>query len=384
MSNENERVLFVHAHPDDESILTGGTIALLVDSGAHVTVLTCTRGERGTKIGEPVGDLGAHRVAELANAMAVLGVTDHRLLGASDARWPGKEPRTYRDSGVQNGATGPIPLDAVDFSSFTGAPFGEVAADIAAVIADVDPTIIVSYDEKGGYGHPDNIRAHEAARRAAEVMGTPFFVIESDARSATTANEISDVLERKRAAIGAHASQVVLNDHSFTRADGVEVPIGRSEYFSRLRPPVDQGSSFSSLSIVTKISLIIIVIAVSVAAGLLMTAVQQSTVLIGTVLFPWGIIVALVCAIALLAGLRIVFETRVLPTIAAVGLLGMSALVATPTRGGSVVVAENLAGYLWTFVPIVATFLVLAWPNLRRKAPGKIEPVPAVKGSSIQ
>jgi len=384
MSNENERVLFVHAHPDDESILTGGTIALLVDSGAQVTVLTCTRGERGTNLGAPVADLGSHRVAELAEATRILGVTDHRLLGAANARWPGKEPRVYRDSGVQWDATGAIPLDAIDFSSFTGAPFGEVAADIASVIADVDPTIIVSYDERGGYGHPDNIRAHEAARRAAEVMGTPFFIVENDAKSATTTNEISDVLDRKRAAMAAHASQISLREHSYARANGVDVPIGRTESFSRLRPPVDEGSSFSSLSLVTKISLIVIVLAISAVAGLLMTAVQQSTVLIGTVLFPWGIIVALICAIALLAGLRIVFETRVLPTVAAVALLGMSALVATPTRGGSVVVADNLAGYLWTFVPIVATFLVLAWPNLRRKAPGKIEPVPAVKGSSIQ
>ena len=384
MSNENERVLFVSAHPDDESILTGGTIALLVGSGAQVTVLTCTRGERGDALGEPVVDLGEHRLAELAEAMRALGVSDHRVLVASDARWPGKEARGYRDSGVQWGATGAIPLDAVDFGSFTGAPFGEVAADIAAVIADTDPTIIISYDEDGGYGHPDRIRAHEAARRAAEVMGTPFFVIKPDAKSATTVLEISTVLDRKRAAIAAHRSQVELRDHSFVLADGVERPIERNEYFSRLHPEVDNGSSFSSLRLITKLSLIVIVLAISAAAGLLMTAVQQSTVLIGTVLFPWGIIVALICAIALLAGLRIVFETRVLPTVAAIGLLGMSALVASPTRGGSVVVAENLAGYLWTYVPILATLVVLAWPNLRRKTPGKIEPVPAVKGSSIQ
>ena len=74
-----ERVLFVHAHPADESIVTGGTIATLVDRRASVTVLTCTRGEG----------------AELAAALAELGVTDHRWLGDSNARWAGREPRRY-------------------------------------------------------------------------------------------------------------------------------------------------------------------------------------------------------------------------------------------------------------------------------------------------
>ena len=108
-----ERVLFVHAHPDDETITTGATIATLVENGAAVTVLTLTRGERGEVI--PVdlasleGDLealAAVREAELAQALSHLGVRDHRFLGNPDARWAGRTARRYVDSGMRWGARG--------------------------------------------------------------------------------------------------------------------------------------------------------------------------------------------------------------------------------------------------------------------------------------
>ena len=89
-----ERVLFVHAHPDDETIATGGTLATLVDSGAVVTLVTCTRGERGEVIPADLQDalasqeaLAALREAELRKAVGILGVTDHRFLGEENARW---------------------------------------------------------------------------------------------------------------------------------------------------------------------------------------------------------------------------------------------------------------------------------------------------------
>jgi len=356
--DQAERVLFVHAHPDDESISTGGTIALLVDAGSAVTVLTATRGELGVDRGD--------RVANLAEAVRILGVTDHRFLGGVDARWPGKAPREYSDSGSESSA-----------SSLIAAPFGEVATDVAAVIEDVKPTIVVSYDEAGGSGlshgtgHPDHIRVHQAARRAAEVMDVPFFTIEASRGEPV---DISSVLERKNAALAAH---------------GKPAQTETVERFARLRPPVEESTALRDQSLITKIAVSIVVLTLSVAAGLLMTAVHQSTVLItlpliGEVLFPWGIIVALVCVTSLLVGIRLVFDTRVLTTVAAVGLLGMSALLAAPTSGGSVVVVANTQGYLWTWVPIVVTLVVLAWPRIHRKAPGKIERVPAVKGSSIQ
>src|SRR3984957_1317473 len=108
-----ERVLFVHAHPDDETLETGGTIAALVDRGAKVTVLTCTRGERGEIIPDDLrpaleskAAMAKLREAELAAAMKILGVTDHRYLGDRNARWSGAADRVYVDSGMSWGKPG--------------------------------------------------------------------------------------------------------------------------------------------------------------------------------------------------------------------------------------------------------------------------------------
>ena len=135
-----ERVLFVHAHPDDESISTGGTIATLIDRGARVTVVTCTRGELGEVIpaelkylegsGEPLAEV---RTAELASAMAILGVTDHRFLGDANARWADRAPRRYTDSGMQWGEHGAEPLSTTSEDSLCAAPLGEVAAGVGGI-----------------------------------------------------------------------------------------------------------------------------------------------------------------------------------------------------------------------------------------------------------
>lgn len=303
-----ERVLFVLARPEDESTHVGGTIATLLESGAHVTVLTCLAGEVASS------------------------VTDHRILGHEDARWPGKPPREYSE-------TGPTAL--------VEAPFGEVSGDIASVISAVEPTLVVSYDEWGGTGEPDRVRAHQAARRAAEVLDVPFFVIDD------------------------------------SPVDGSQT-IVEHEHFRRLRPPGAVRETFADQPIVTKISLGVIALALGCVAGLLLTASHQSTVLLGETLVPWGIVVALFASTGLIVGLRIVTRTRLLSILAAIGLLGFSALLASPTRGGSVVVVDNLAGQLWTWVPPIVVVVALAWPNLHSKRTGKIEPIPAVKGSSIQ
>jgi N-acetyl-1-D-myo-inositol-2-amino-2-deoxy-alpha-D-glucopyranoside deacetylase len=305
-----ERVLFVLAHAGDESIYTGGTIATLLDAGAPVTILTCVGGE----------------VAQDDDAI------DRRILGTPDARWPGKPPREYS-------ATGP--------ASLVAAPFGEVSGDIASVISAVEPTIVVSYDEWGGTGDAERIRAHQAARRAAEVLDVPFFVIDE------------------------------------TPGDGSQT-IAENEHFRRLRPPGVRRETFADQPAITKISLGVIALALGSVAGLLLTASHQSTALVGDTLVPWGIIVALFAATGLIVGLRIVTKTRLLSILAAIGLLGFSALLASPTRGGSVVVVDNLAGQLWTWVPPIVVALTLAWPNLARRRAGKIEGIPAVKGSSIQ
>ncbi|MCU1544851.1 MAG: mycothiol biosynthesis protein [Microbacteriaceae bacterium] len=374
-----ERVLFVHAHPDDESITTGGTIATLVDSGVHVTVLTCTRGELGEVIPADLQHLlqspealGAYRQTELAAAMAALGVTDQRYLGDDDARWVDLSPRRYLDSGMRWGDSGAEAVASLGAESLSAAGLSNVAADVAAVIAHVKPTAVVSYDARGGYGHPDHVRAREASRRAAEVMGVPFFEIVPDA-AGPIAIDVSAVAQRKRAALAAHRSQLTIDGDSFALSNGSVHPIDLVETYRRVPVARDEEPlPFRDQSLGTKGVAAVIALCFGAIVGALMTAVHQSTTPVGGIAVPWGLVLGLVAVVGLVVGLRIVTSGRLLPILATVGIMGVTAFLASPTLGGSVIVPANTAGYVWTFAPAVVVLVVVAWPNLSRR------PSPAV------
>ncbi|GAB2463567.1 N-acetyl-1-D-myo-inositol-2-amino-2-deoxy-alpha-D-glucopyranoside deacetylase [Conyzicola lurida] len=366
-----ERVLFVHAHPDDESITTGGTIATLVDAGAVVTVLTCTRGEQGEVIPgelqyllESPDALGVYRETELATAMHALGVADHRFLGEAKARWVDLPPRRYADSGMRWGASGAEARDILDPRSLSAAALADVAADIAAVIADTGATAVVSYDGNGGYGHPDHIRAREAAQRAAEVMGVDFFEIVPDDAGPIVV-DVAPVASRKRAALAAHATQLTIDGDEFALSNGVSQPIGSTESFRRVVPETDPPTlPFREQSVATKIFAGALAVVFGALVGALMTAVHQSSVVVGDIAVPWGLVLALVATTGLIVGLRIVTRGRVLPILAALAVIGTTAILASPTIGGSVIVPANTAGYVWTFGPSLLVLLTIAWPNL--------------------
>lgn len=157
------RLLLVHAHPDDETINNGVTMAMYAAAGFGVTLVTCTRGEEGevlvpelTHLASNQQDkLGAHRELELRDAMNVLGVKDHRFLGAPKKMW--------RDSGMM----GSEPNHRKD--NFWNADVEEAAESLLSIILEIKPHVMITYDENGGYGHPDHIQAHRVAMRAAEV-----------------------------------------------------------------------------------------------------------------------------------------------------------------------------------------------------------------------
>jgi N-acetyl-1-D-myo-inositol-2-amino-2-deoxy-alpha-D-glucopyranoside deacetylase len=161
----DRRLLLVHAHPDDESIATGATMARYAAEGAQVTLVTCTLGEEGEVIPDDLAHLaadrddtlGEYRVGELGAACAALGVTDHRFLGGA-GRW--------RDSGMMGVASNDHPR------AFWRADPGEAAAELVKVIREVRPQVLVTYDENGFYGHPDHIQAHRVSRRAYELAAT--------------------------------------------------------------------------------------------------------------------------------------------------------------------------------------------------------------------
>ena len=157
-----QRLLLVHAHPDDESIGTGATMAKYAAEGAGVTLVTCTLGELGQIIPPELAHLaadsgrglGEYRIGELAAACAELGVTDHRFLGG---------PGRWRDSGMMG-----LPSND-DPGCFWQADVDEAARELLSVIREVRPQVLISYDDNGFYGHPDHIQAHRVAWRAFEM-----------------------------------------------------------------------------------------------------------------------------------------------------------------------------------------------------------------------
>jgi N-acetyl-1-D-myo-inositol-2-amino-2-deoxy-alpha-D-glucopyranoside deacetylase len=136
--------------------------------GAAVTLLTCTLGEEGEVLVPELAQLaagqadqlGGYRMGELAAAMAALGVTDHRWLGGAGR---------YRDSGMMGTAANDHPR------AFWRADPDEAVGHAVAVVREVRPQVLVTYDEKGGYGHPDHIQAHRVAMAAVEAAADPAF-----------------------------------------------------------------------------------------------------------------------------------------------------------------------------------------------------------------
>ncbi len=370
-----ERVLFVHAHPDDETIATGGTIATLVDSGVVVTVLTCTRGELGEVIPDDIRDLegserlAAHRERELAAAMGILGVRDHRYLGAAGARWGDLAPRRYRDSGMRWGASGAEALDSFAPGTLCAAEVGEVAADVAAVISQMRPTAVVSYDANGGNGHPDHIRAHEAARRAAEVMGVPFFEIEPENSNRTAPDvagitiDVTPVLERKTAALRAYRSQVTVDGTSFSLSSGPARPIATTESFVRATDAVPERISWKDQGLGVHILAYVLALVLGLAFGSILTINHQLTIPIFGWEAPVGIIVTLAVVTALLVGSRLVFGGRMVALFAAIGLLAAIGVLSVASSGGGVLVPANLAGYLLNYGVVGIAVVVLVWPT---------------------
>ncbi|HSP52667.1 MAG TPA: mycothiol conjugate amidase Mca [Cryobacterium sp.] len=153
------RLLAVHAHPDDESSKGAATYAYYRSLGAEVMILSCTGGERGSILNEAVQghplaerDLSGLRRLEMAEAQRVLGV-QHRWLG-------------YQDSGMNE--DGSVPPN-----SFADIPVEISAEPVVRVIREFRPQVLVTYDEKGGYPHPDHIRCHDVSMEAYRAAADP-------------------------------------------------------------------------------------------------------------------------------------------------------------------------------------------------------------------
>jgi N-acetyl-1-D-myo-inositol-2-amino-2-deoxy-alpha-D-glucopyranoside deacetylase len=169
------RLMLVHAHPDDETINNGVTMAKYVSEGAAVCLVTCTLGEEGEVLVEDLAhlapdqndDLGPHRIGELKLAMEILGVTDYLRLGG-DGR--------FRDSGMAYAPDGrAIARDVLREGIFWTTDLLEAANELVPVIRDRRPQVLVTYNEIGNYGHPDHIQAHRVAMYATQLAGVSSY-----------------------------------------------------------------------------------------------------------------------------------------------------------------------------------------------------------------
>ena len=235
MSSPDRRLLLVHAHPDDESIYTGATMAKYAAEGARVTLVTCTLGELGEIIPPSLahlaadsGDrLGPYRAGELAAACAALGVADHRFLGG---------PGRWRDSGMMGTAGNDDPR------CFWRADVDQAAEAMLDVIGEVRRQVLVTYDAHGAYGHPDHIQAHRVAWRACELAGPDapaklYATAALGSGPSTTEVDAGAYFDRKLAAMRAHATQITVDPPFFALSDGVRRPASGTEYYTLLAGP---------------------------------------------------------------------------------------------------------------------------------------------------
>src|SRR5580698_5930068 len=234
MADDILTLMAVHAHPDDEASSTGGVLALYGDQGVRTVVVTCTNGEFGDAPGQVKPGEEGHdeqavaqlRLAELRQSCKILGVSQLELLGYHDSGMPDWDYKGRADA-------------------FCNVPLADVAARIGGLIDLYRPQVVISYDDKGMYQHPDHVHAAQAAAVAAEQSGIPAkyyqtamrgsdwrkvwealreigadvpdereFTEEQQRQAAeaerriTTTIDILPVLDRKREALFAHASQI--------------------------------------------------------------------------------------------------------------------------------------------------------------------------------
>ncbi len=276
-SYEGYRILLVHAHPDDETINNGATMALYASLGADVTLVTCTRGEEGEVLVPGLSHLasshqdllGAHREIELANAMKALGITDYRFLGH------------YRDSGMMGTDQNNRP------DVFWQADLDSAARELVNIIEEIKPHVLITYDEIGGYGHPDHIQAHRVAMRASELatwqiqkiywntmpksviaesiakmkeIGSDFFGAETaddlpfakDDSLVTTLIDGNEFVQAKMDAMKAHETQIALDGPFFALSNNLGLQVWGHEYYTLVKgnksAPFDSAGRESDLT----------------------------------------------------------------------------------------------------------------------------------------
>jgi N-acetyl-1-D-myo-inositol-2-amino-2-deoxy-alpha-D-glucopyranoside deacetylase len=353
------RLLVVHAHPDDESLFTGHILAKAVADKAEVMVLTLTRGERGRVKLEELkaleGDLaamGAFRASELKNALKALGVANHKFAGA----------RAYLDSGMRISPFGkPAKPKNLDERALSAVSVAVISEDIYRAITEFKPDTVLTYNRKGGFGHPDHKMAHQASmlavRRYAKEnkrRAPEFWVIAEDGERFDDAIGNSKTAAKKKAALEAHASQVTVNAETYSITSGKELRYDTAE---KVRKSSTKPWMWVKPTLIALWSLPLGVL-MAIAGTML-----HSVVASDSAKTPLGLYVALIMIGALALALRLLRKSR--------GALYLMTLTLASTlywmshqTVGDFVLGHNQVDKYWRWGSLIICFIVILFPRI--------------------
>ena len=356
-----KKVLLVHAHPDDESLFTAHVIADRAAAKADVMVLTLTRGERGRVKLEDLkplegnlASMGEFRSNELRNALAQLGNIKHKFAGT----------RAYLDSGMRINAFGkPIKSRRTDEMSLSSVSTAVIADDIFHVLKDFQPDAVITYNRKGGFGHPDHKKAHEATAMALRRYArdsksrTPQFWVIAE-RGERFDVEVGGVktAAKKKAALEQHASQVSVASETYSIAPGRDLRYDAPERLRKAstRPWIWLKPVFIALWALPLGILLGF-------AGTLLHSVTASD----EARTPIGLAVALVMTFSLAVALRILRNSRGALYLMSLTLAGTVFWLSRPNTGGDALIIGNEAGNIWVYGSLIICAVVILFPKLR-------------------
>lgn len=356
-----KRLLIVHAHPDDESLFTGHVIADRLAAKTEIKVFTLTRGERGkVKLDElkslegNLAAMGSFRAAELHEALKVFGKVQHAFAGT----------RAYLDSGMRINPWGkPVKVRDLDEMALSAAATNVIADDILGQILDFKPDVVLTYNRRGGFGHPDHKMAHDATamavRKASKKLRgrTPEFWVIAEPREHFDA-EIGNAktAQIKKAALEAHASQVAINPETYSVVPGKEVRYDRPERIRKASPSV-MVTFRSAFTFLWAMPLGILV----GLAGTMMHQVRANDA--GQTAI--GLIVALVMVASLAIALRLLRRSRGALYLVTATLAATILWLAQRQPGGELFIPGNDSGTIWAYGSIGIFALVIMFPKVQ-------------------
>lgn len=354
-----QRLLIVHAHPDDESLFTGHVIAGRLAANAEVMVFTLTRGERGkVKLEElkslegNLAAMGAFRSGELREALSAFGDVKHAFAGT----------RAYLDSGMRLNPLGrPAKPRKLDELALSAASTSVIADDILKVIQDFKPDAVLTYNRKGGFGHPDHKMAHEATAMAIRMFAKKrkgrapaFWVIAEPGERFDV--QVGDVKTAaiKKAALEAHSSQVSVGAETYSLVQGKEFRYDRTERLRRASP--------NPLVHLRPVLTFFWAIPLGFLLGVAGTLLHQVRATDGNTI---GLLVALVMTGSLALAIRLLRRSRGALYLLAATFAATIFWLSQPQSDGTLFIPGNDIGNIWAYGSLGLVAAIILSPNIR-------------------